>query len=142
MLDGSRQRPYDTVNPLADDLGLQVDTSCDRDDSKCVEKVVKGYAGSGNILLCWEHDALHNIVNELGFKGKTPDYPDNRYMTIQLDIQYLLSTYPLTASILSGLTLHHLKKLPARSLKIVLAWIRCWISKLDWKPELKGYVKL
>lgn len=50
-LDGSRQRPFDTVSPLAADLGLKVDTSCDRDDSKCVEKVVKKYKGSGNILI-------------------------------------------------------------------------------------------
>lgn len=59
---GKRQRPYDTVKPLADDLGLKVDTSCDRDDPECVDKVVKNYKGAGNILICWEHDALHDIM--------------------------------------------------------------------------------
>ena len=46
--DGSRKRPYDTVKPLADDLGLQVDTPCDRDDPQCVQRVVDAYTGSGN----------------------------------------------------------------------------------------------
>lgn len=75
--DGKRQRPYDTVKPLADDLGLTVDISCDRDDSKCVENVVKGYTGTGNILICWEHDALSDIVDELGKDDNPPTYPDD-----------------------------------------------------------------
>lgn len=51
IVDGKRERPYDTVLPVATDLGLTVDTSCDRDDSKCVKKAVKNYSGSGNILI-------------------------------------------------------------------------------------------
>lgn len=49
--DGKRQRPLDTVQPVAADLGLTVDISCDRDDPKCVKKVVKKYKGEGNILI-------------------------------------------------------------------------------------------
>lgn len=67
--DGSRQRPYDTVLPLANDLGLTVDTSCQRDDQDCVAGVVEAYSGSGNVLICWEHDALHDIVEALGNKN-------------------------------------------------------------------------
>jgi hypothetical protein len=81
---GKRQRPYLTVKPLADDLGLDVDTSCDRDDPKCVEDVVKDYDGEGNILICWEHDALHDIVKELGAKN-APDYPDDGFNIIWTD---------------------------------------------------------
>jgi hypothetical protein len=76
---GKRQRPYDTVEPLAEDLGLTVDTSCGRDDSSCVKDVVKNYTGSGNILICWEHSALTDIVEELG-DDDAPDYPDDRYV--------------------------------------------------------------
>ena len=76
-VDGKRQRPLDTVKPLAGDLGLEVDTSCDRDDSKCVKDVVDGYEGSGNILICWEHDALTDIVEELG-DDDAPKYDDDR----------------------------------------------------------------
>lgn len=79
-LDGKRARPRDTVQPLATDLGLTVDISCDRDDAKCVEDVVKGYKGPGNILICWEHDALSDIVDELGAKkSNVPQYPDDKY---------------------------------------------------------------
>ncbi|KAJ5110453.1 hypothetical protein N7532_000988 [Penicillium argentinense] len=82
--DGGRQRPLDTVEPLASDLGLTVDTSCDRDDSKCVEDVVKDYDGSGNILICWEHDALTDIIKKLG-DDDAPDYPDDSFNIIWTD---------------------------------------------------------
>lgn len=50
---GKRARPVDTVTPLAQELGLTIDTSCDRDDGKCVKKAVNNYTGAGNILICW-----------------------------------------------------------------------------------------
>lgn len=76
---GKRTRPLDTVQPLATDLGLTVDTSCDRDDSDCVDDLVKNYGDSRagqNILICWEHDALTDIAKALGGKN-VPDYPDD-----------------------------------------------------------------
>ncbi|KAF9398628.1 hypothetical protein BGX21_007535 [Mortierella sp. AD011] len=76
IIDGSRERPFLTVEPLAEDLGLTVDTSCDRDDPKCVKNAVKNYKRSGNILICWEHDALTDIVESLG-DNDAPEYPDN-----------------------------------------------------------------
>ncbi|OCL01205.1 hypothetical protein AOQ84DRAFT_393826 [Glonium stellatum] len=81
---GSRQRPYDTVAPLSSDLGLTVDISCDRDDPGCVKDVVDGYQGNGNILICWEHDALHDIVKKLG-DSDAPDYPDDSFNLIWTD---------------------------------------------------------
>ncbi|KIM80195.1 hypothetical protein PILCRDRAFT_9750 [Piloderma croceum F 1598] len=82
--DGSRERPYETVLPLAGDLGLTVDVSCDRDDSSCVEKAVKAYAGTSNsksVLICWEHDELTDIADALGVKNP-PDYPSDSYNLI------------------------------------------------------------
>lgn len=64
---------------MAADLGLAVDTSCDRDDPGCVKDAVAKFnkSGSGqNILICWEHDALTDIVAKLGMK-KAPSYPDD-----------------------------------------------------------------
>lgn len=76
--DGSRARPLETVQPLAQDLGLTPDTSCDRDDSDCVADLVDGYDGNGNILICWEHGELTNIVHSLGAKNSnSPEYPDD-----------------------------------------------------------------
>jgi hypothetical protein len=75
--DGKRIRPYQTVLPLANDLGLEVDISCDRDDPECVRDVIEDYNGEGNILVCWEHDALTDIVEELGMDD-APEYPGDR----------------------------------------------------------------
>lgn len=76
-----RKRPYDTVKPIADKLGLKVDTSCEVDDAKCVRRKVERYArkgGKGNVVICWKHSMLHKIAHELGAK-KTDKYPDDRY---------------------------------------------------------------
>ncbi|KAF9167136.1 hypothetical protein BGX20_011682 [Mortierella sp. AD010] len=81
---GSRARPYLTVKPLAKELGIHVDTSCDRDDAKCVKKAVKKYKGSGNILICWEHHALTDIVKTLG-DHKPPKYPGDDFGHIWTD---------------------------------------------------------
>ncbi|KAE8382018.1 hypothetical protein BDV26DRAFT_278417 [Aspergillus bertholletiae] len=75
---GKRARPYDTVAPLAEDLGLTVDTSCDRDDLKCVKKAIHNYKGDGNILICWQHGALTDIVKALG-DDDAPEYPSDRF---------------------------------------------------------------
>ncbi|KAI1815678.1 hypothetical protein GGS20DRAFT_584247 [Poronia punctata] len=75
---GKRARPYLTVKPLADDLGLTVDTSCDRDDEQCVQDAVEGYDGDGNILICWEHKQLNNLAEELG-ASDVDNYPDDSY---------------------------------------------------------------
>lgn len=75
--DGSQQRPYDTVQPLANDLGITIDTSCQRDDANCVANVVDNYNGGGNILLCWEHQRLTDIVAALG-DSNPPTYPSGK----------------------------------------------------------------
>ncbi|EME39468.1 hypothetical protein DOTSEDRAFT_139477 [Dothistroma septosporum NZE10] len=83
--DGSRQRPYDTVLPLSQDLGLTVDHSCDRDDTKCVKDKVKDLKDlDGNILLCWEHKELTDIAEELG-DDNAPEYPSDRFDLIWPD---------------------------------------------------------
>ncbi|KAL5594481.1 hypothetical protein BROUX41_001413 [Berkeleyomyces rouxiae] len=85
--DGHRKRPYDTVKPLADELGLKVDTSCKRGDMDCVKHTIKHYKGKGNILVCWEHERLTQIVKTLGLKHKhhAPKYPSNRFDIIWTD---------------------------------------------------------
>ncbi|RDL31194.1 uncharacterized protein BP5553_09983 [Venustampulla echinocandica] len=76
---GKRTRPLLTVQPVATDLGLTVDTSCDKDDAKCVAKLVSAYNAKGaskNILICWEHHNLSDIVEALG-ANNPPTYPDD-----------------------------------------------------------------
>ncbi|KAF1729550.1 hypothetical protein CRV24_010087 [Beauveria bassiana] len=81
---GKRQRPLDTVKPLAADLGLSVDTHCDRDDPKCVKKAVQNYKGDGNILICWEHKALTDLAEKLG-ADNVEDYPSDHFDLIWVD---------------------------------------------------------
>ena len=75
--DGSRTRPRDTVTPLADSLGLPIDTRIDRNDSAGVAQAVKDYQGHGNILICWEHGQLQHIMKALGVEH-APEYPGTR----------------------------------------------------------------
>jgi hypothetical protein len=86
-LDGSRARPYDTVSPLADSLGLKIDASVSRDDAEGAAKTAKAYEGPGNVLICWEHGRLAGIAEALGVKryaaasgasGKV-NYPGDRF---------------------------------------------------------------
>ncbi|TVY15731.1 hypothetical protein LARI1_G006053 [Lachnellula arida] len=101
---GKRTRPLLTVQPLADDLGLTVDTSCDRDDSKCVAKLVSTYDedGSGNILICWEHDALTDIVEALG-DDDAPTYPDDSFNFIWTDPSPYSDITSVTSEMCPGL---------------------------------------
>lgn len=64
--DGSRDRPFKTVEPLSKALGLEVDTSIGRDDVKDAAKAAKSYSGPGNVLICWEHGELVKIAKALG----------------------------------------------------------------------------
>ncbi|KAG9234018.1 putative phosphoglycerate mutase family protein [Amylocarpus encephaloides] len=84
---GKRTRPLMTVQPVATDLGLSVDISCDRDDPECVAKAVKAFDATGstkNILICWEHDNLSNLAEALGMK-RPPTYPDESFNLIWTD---------------------------------------------------------
>lgn len=53
------------------------------DDSACVQRVVDSYTGQGNILICWEHKALTNLVLALGATS-APTYPSSRYVPSRL----------------------------------------------------------
>lgn len=75
--DDKRARPYETVKPLASDLSLEVDISCQRNDYKCVTDVIEGYHGEGNILVCWEHHRMTQIIEYMG-DHDAPIYPDDR----------------------------------------------------------------
>lgn len=91
---GKRIRPYDTVKPLADRLGISIDHSCDRNDQKCAAKKIQKAAkkGAKRILVCWEHHALSDIAEELGVKGLT--YPSERFDLVwQINDGKLLRTF-------------------------------------------------
>jgi hypothetical protein len=75
---GKRQRPLDTLRPLADELGLTVDTDCERDDFEGFAAKIKGYKDKGNVLVCWEHKRLTDLALALGVHNP-PTYPTDRF---------------------------------------------------------------
>ncbi|TVY38184.1 hypothetical protein LOCC1_G007511 [Lachnellula occidentalis] len=100
-----RQRALDTVLPLAYDLGLAVDTSCDRDNHNCVGKLVARHnrRGKGNLLICWEHEALTDIARALG-DYDAPIYYDDHYNLIWTDpYPYSVVTNTTTSEMCPGL---------------------------------------
>lgn len=74
--DGSRDRPYLTVLPLADELNLTINDSCSKKDATCVADLVTNYTGSGNVLICWEHKQPNNIAEALG-ASSVSNYPSD-----------------------------------------------------------------
>jgi hypothetical protein len=75
---GKRRRPYETLRPLADELGLDVDIECERDDFEGVAAKIKSYKGKGNILICWEHKRLTDLAAALGVQNPAV-YPTDRF---------------------------------------------------------------
>ncbi|KGO71686.1 Surfeit locus 6 [Penicillium italicum] len=82
--DGAHGRPFETVLPLANDLGLTVDTHCKRNKVKCVAKAIRSYDGPGNILIAWRHSSMGGIEEELGALEPI-EYPDERFDLIWTD---------------------------------------------------------
>lgn len=71
--DGHKKRPYLTLKPLSKKMNLKIDTTCKREDIKCIIDKILNNHNDGNILLTWEHDKLQKIaeklINELKIKG-------------------------------------------------------------------------
>ncbi|RHZ55897.1 hypothetical protein CDV55_102166 [Aspergillus turcosus] len=75
---GQHRRSFETVLPLAIDLGLEVDLSCKRNQVRCVGNLVRNFQGPGNILISWRHGRMKEIVDELG-SSHAPEYPEDRF---------------------------------------------------------------
>lgn len=65
------------MSPLAEDLGLDVDTHCSRKKPQCVADAIRSYDGPGNILIAWRHKNMAEIQEALGSSDPL-EYPDER----------------------------------------------------------------
>ncbi|KAJ5172159.1 hypothetical protein N7492_004752 [Penicillium capsulatum] len=74
---GEHGRAFKTVSPLAEDLGLEVDTHCSRKNPGCVADAIRSYDGPGNILIAWRHKNMRDIQEMLG-SNEPVEYPDER----------------------------------------------------------------
>lgn len=80
--DGEGTRTRETVSPLADALGLPINTSFGKGDE---EKLVKHVlAQPGPTLICWQHGEIPGIAE--AFPSATPEppseWPDDRFDVI------------------------------------------------------------
>jgi broad specificity phosphatase PhoE len=63
----SSNRCVETVNPLAQSLGINVESKFTRDDIDGVYKSLQSNKYKGRVVLvCWEHDALVDIAKRFG----------------------------------------------------------------------------
>ncbi|KAJ5948576.1 hypothetical protein N7454_001883 [Penicillium verhagenii] len=78
IADDEHGRPYRTVQPLAHDLGLEVDLHCSRDKLRCLVDAIRSYKGPGNILVSWRHGNMKKILPLLGVENGVK-YPRHRF---------------------------------------------------------------
>ena len=77
--DGEGQRTRETVTPLADALGVPVDTELGRGDEK--KLVTDVLAQSGSTLISWQHGGIPEIVDDFPSVSPAPpdEWPDDRF---------------------------------------------------------------
>lgn len=73
--DPTRHRPYQTMLPLSERLGVAPVPACDVDDVDSLEKRVDDLDGLA--VVCWEHDNLAKLVHRL--TGHRHPWPDDRF---------------------------------------------------------------
>jgi len=77
--DGEGQRTRETVTPLADALGVPVDTELGRGDEK--KLVTDVLAQSGSTLISWQHGGIPEIVDDFPSVSPKPpeEWPSDRF---------------------------------------------------------------
>jgi hypothetical protein len=76
--DHPSHRPVETITPLSKALNVSIDTSIGRDDFMELAQSVSKLSENATALVCWEHDALHDVAKALGVHGP-PDYPSSEF---------------------------------------------------------------
>jgi hypothetical protein len=79
--EGSSMRPIETVTPLAEALGIKINTVYTKSHpKKLVADILNspGYDGK-TVLICWVHDAIPAIVKALGVKPVPDEWPSAEF---------------------------------------------------------------
>jgi hypothetical protein len=73
------KRAIQTVTPLADHLGIEVDTRYQQGDEAHLAKKMRELRCT--TLVCWHHETIHKIVEHLGTVTPQPPpiWPDDRF---------------------------------------------------------------
>lgn len=87
-------RPQETVTPLAQKLGVTIDTTWMKDQS--LEMAAAAVAQGGVVLVCWEHQDIPGIANQiLGNDTTAPQsWPGSRFDVVWVfDLDSSTGTY-------------------------------------------------
>lgn len=77
------KRPHQTLRPLAEDMGLPIDTHVARDDIASLVEAINLCAGPA--LVCWEHHRIPHIAALLTDGANlTPDWAEDRFDMVWL----------------------------------------------------------
>ncbi|WVF68923.1 hypothetical protein IAT40_003697 [Kwoniella sp. CBS 6097] len=74
------ERTYATVEPLAKDLGIEIDIDCAESEASCIVEKIENFAATSkaDILISWKHRELNVIATALGAPNAKRIYPDDR----------------------------------------------------------------
>jgi broad specificity phosphatase PhoE len=70
------KRSAQVITPLAEKLGIEVNTEFNKGEEKDLAHHVKGLEGT--VLIAWEHANVHLIANHI-CKGAPQEWPGDRY---------------------------------------------------------------
>jgi uncharacterized damage-inducible protein DinB len=73
-------RPYQTIRPTADKMGLDVVTKYSDKHTKLIAKDLrkKEYKGK-TVLICWHHGQIPKLIRELGEEPPYDPWPEDLY---------------------------------------------------------------
>jgi hypothetical protein len=80
----STERPIQTVTPLAQALGLKLNTSYTKKESDAlVQEILSNPAYDGKmVLICWEHNAISDVVASFGVTPQPAPWPDSDFGSV------------------------------------------------------------
>jgi hypothetical protein len=82
-------RPYETIRPTADKLGLDVSTKyADKETKKIGKDLRKKKFKGKTILICWHHGQMPKLIRALGHRSPYDKWPDevfDRIINIDAD---------------------------------------------------------
>ena len=89
--DHPSKRSVETILPLSKSLNVPIDTRAGRDDTDDLVDNISALDENATALVCWEHDALHDVAKHLGVHH-APDYPSDEF-----DLQWVVRDGELLA---------------------------------------------
>jgi len=74
------ERPYQTIRPTADKLGIDVSTVfADKQTKALAKELRKKKFKDKTVLICWHHGQMPKLIRELGGSSPYEEWPDSLF---------------------------------------------------------------